>query len=351
MISPPKLNDIFPDWLTGAGIFATLQNFNIPWKLENISADLDLEYHGNHSGDKLISPVARRVSRGEPLTVLQKTQLASALYAIYNKNWVKQWNTLSFTYNPIENYSMTEVMTNDSTVTTYGKTTTRTDNLTHQESGDNTTDTTTSGSSSGLDSKANFGYDSRSISHTNTRTDNLSHGKTGTDTTTPNTTDTTTPNLTTMNTNSVYGFNSTTGVNSDTQNQTATGTNTTTHTGTEQVTYNTTETNTGTQQDVYSETNRIDYNSADDVSHSNTQSGTENVSIKQSQTGTDTGTQTRADTGTDTHTRNYSMTRSGNIGVTTSQEMIKSERELWLWNFFQDVVFPDIDKFLTLQVY
>lgn len=44
------------------------------------------------------------------------------------------------------------------------------------------------------------------------------------------------------------------------------------------------------------------------------------------------------------------MTRSGNIGVTTSQQMIESERELWNWNFF-NVVFEDLNELLTLKVY
>lgn len=51
---------------------------------------------------------------------------------------------------------------------------------------------------------------------------------------------------------------------------------------------------------------------------------------------------------TDT-TRN--LLRSGNIGVTTSQQMIQSERDLYIWNFFLDVVFPDLDKIFTLKCY
>jgi len=31
--------------------------------------------------------------------------------------------------------------------------------------------------------------------------------------------------------------------------------------------------------------------------------------------------------------------------------MIESERNLWFWNFFYNVVFPDIDRVLTLQIY
>lgn len=42
--------------------------------------------------------------------------------------------------------------------------------------------------------------------------------------------------------------------------------------------------------------------------------------------------------------------RSGNIGVTTTQQMLKSEREIWLWNFF-DQVYKDIDTVLSLPIY
>lgn len=42
--------------------------------------------------------------------------------------------------------------------------------------------------------------------------------------------------------------------------------------------------------------------------------------------------------------------RSGNIGVTTTQQMMESERNLWLWNFF-DQVYKDIDTVLSLPIY
>lgn len=66
----------------------------------------------------------------------------------------------------------------------------------------------------------------------------------------------------------------------------------------------------------------------------------------------ETGTDTTARTGSDTETYKYDLTRKGNIGVTTSQQMIQSERDLWiLWQFFYDVVFPDINRILTLSIY
>lgn len=43
-------------------------------------------------------------------------------------------------------------------------------------------------------------------------------------------------------------------------------------------------------------------------------------------------------------------TRSGNIGVTTTQQMIMAEREVWMWNFF-DQVYKDIDSVLALPFY
>ena len=260
---PTRLNDVFPGWLSGGGIFSTLQTLPVPWKDKNISADLDMEYHGNVSGDKIISPLVEKIKSGDTLTETEKTMLATSILAVCGVNWGKQWETMSFKYNPIENYSMQEKMTDDKTIDEYGKNTTRTDNLNHVKTG------------------------------TETRTDNL--------------TDTATPNLTTNTENAVFGFNSSVAVPSGEQEQTATGTNTETHTGTEQNQYNLSD--------------------------------------------TDTGTQTILDGGSDTHTRNYTLTRSGNIGVTTSQQMIESERSLWVWNFFRNVVFPDIDRVLTLQIY
>lgn len=47
-----------------------------------------------------------------------------------------------------------------------------------------------------------------------------------------------------------------------------------------------------------------------------------------------------------THEENNTLKRSGNIGVTTSQQLIQSERELYMWNFYEKV-FADVDNVLT----
>lgn len=231
-----KVIEVFPDWNSGGGIFASLQTLDVPWKIKAISSILDLEYYGNISGDKNISPLVGKIlGDNEELTSADITTLSATIFGLFNDNWVKEWDTLSAEYNPIENYSMTEVMKDDETVIEYG--------------------------------------------HINTREDD--------------TTEEITPDLTTENDNSVYGFNSSNAVPTGEQTQTQTGTN----------------------------------------------------------TRTNTGSVTDTESGEDTHTRNYELTRKGNIGVTTSQQMLQSERDLWLWNFFYSVVFPDINRVLTIQTY
>lgn len=50
----------------------------------------------------------------------------------------------------------------------------------------------------------------------------------------------------------------------------------------------------------------------------------------------------------DTETTDH--TRTGNIGVTTSQQMAESDLQLWRWNFFYEV-FSDIDNVFTVSTY
>ena len=196
-----RLDDVTPQ---GYGIFEALQALDVPWKTLDVSAALDLEYYGNVSGDKNISPLVNRLlGDSTNLSVNDVDDIAEILFTMFGVNWGKQWETLSLEYSPIANYDMTEIMTDDTTEREYENT-------------------------SGTDNK-------------------------------------------------VYGFNSSTPVPSD-------------------------ETDSGIS-------------------------------------------------GSESNVRNYELHRTGNIGVTTSQQLIESERNLWIWNFFNDVVFPDIDRVLTIQMY
>lgn len=276
-----KLNDVMP---VSSGIFSRLQSLDVPWRELNIAGLLDVEYLYNVAGDRFISPLVLKIlSDSEMLNDVQLQQLAEMIFALCSVRWGKLWNTLSFEYNPIENYSMVETMTGDRTEITYGKTDTRTPNITENRTPDITT----------------------------TVTPNT------TETRTPNTTETRTPETTeTVNTDA-QGFNSSSFVPTDKQTTINTGTETITVSGSETVAKTGTETT--------------------------TEAGTE--------ARTTTGTDTTRQSGSDTHERNYTLTRSGNIGVTTSQQMIESERELWNWQFFYDVVFPDLNRVLTLSIY
>lgn len=198
------LNQVIPNWMTN-GIFTALNQLDVPWKNE-ISADLlDLEYHGNVSGEKLISPLVHKLLENDVLSQSRIITLANILLAQNRNQWNKLYNIYRLDYNPIENYSMVE-------------------------------------SEDGKD----------------TRTDDFENNNTSTD--------------------QQWAFNS------------------------------------------------ADWNNIN----------------KNQMNSTNAGTSTNQNTRT--------LTRSGNIGVTTSQQMIESEIELWKWNFIERL-FEDVDRLLTLKIY
>lgn len=157
-----------------------------------------------------------------------------------------------------------------------------------------------------------------------TRTPDLTKGDTGTVQTTGQ--DKRTPNLTrkgtgtvndngsatNTNQNGIWGFNSSTSVPSDMSDGTATNENTTTR--------DLTETETGT--DTTDRTNTDTYN----------------------RSYTETGTDTTAGTSS------RKLTRTGNIGTNTFQNLLQQERNLWMYNFFEQI-FKDVDSVLTIPIY
>lgn len=46
----------------------------------------------------------------------------------------------------------------------------------------------------------------------------------------------------------------------------------------------------------------------------------------------------------------HNLTRSGNIGVTTTQQMLKQEMDFWKWNYFDSII-RDVAEFLTIPTY
>ena len=152
--------------------------------------------------------------------------------------------------------------------------------------------------------------DSSTTSNTGTASEDNEIKHTGSDT---DTTTSTISNDSETN-NSVYGFNSSSAVDSD---KSATDTDTTEN---RTITYTKNTTDTESKESEYSD----------------------------SSTGSNTHTGSNSGSGENATTRE--LNRSGNIGVTTTQQMIESERGVWTWSYF-DVVFADIDEFIALSIY
>lgn len=283
-----KLNKIFTDYINN-GIFTFLNSLDVPWKEKNISQQLNLQYHGNISGKKETSPLVDSLIVENNLTDNSKTMLAMSIFSIYSNKWSRLYRILSLEYEPIENYNMTEI---EKTTSTNENTDTITTNTTNS----NDVTETNTGTNTANDSENTTGKnaitDSRTIVENNSVTNN----------------------------NSLYGFNSTSGVNADSQN------------GTE--TRNTTDENTHN----------------DDLKGTRTNEHSENINTSKVTAQKNDIKDVKDGTHTENGSQDRTLTRHGNIGVTTSQQMLNSEIELWQWDFFSGV-FKDIDKILTIQTY
>lgn len=254
--------------------------------IENQIEDIALYDYGNREiRPYLISLTERGEISPELSTVIQ-----NAVYSYIIRNSYKYeglFESEEITYDPIENYSMTEIMTDDTTEIEYGRTDTRT---LEKDSSDSRT--------------LNLS-ECRDVDVTDTRTANL--------------TDThTLDNLTSTDTEQIAGFNSSGFSDANKKTTVGTGSETTATTGTD------------TNRQVGSE----------DTTHT----GTDVTAY----TGTDTDTNVQS--GTDTHTRNYTLTRSGNIGVTTSEQMIMSFREVSNFSAVTELAHGIINA-ITIGVY
>lgn len=157
-----------------------------------------------------------------------------------------------------------------------------------------------------------------------TRTPDLTKGDTGTVQTTGQ--DTRTPNLTrngtgtvkdegsgtSNNQNGIWGFNSSESVSSDMSDGRATNNNTTTR--------DLTDTETGTDT--------TDHTNTDTYNRSYTETGTDTTAGKSS----------------------HKLTRTGNIGTNTFQNLLQQERNIWMYDFFEQI-FKDVDSVLTIPIY
>lgn len=360
-----RLIDIYPSWMI-SGIFTDLQVHNVPWKDKDISADLNIAYYGQHSGDKIISPfVEKFLSSDGSLNNESRAKIASAIYMVCGENWRKLWDTTIQEYDLLDNtnaYISETTTTEQNTDTTDNGTNKGT--VTHAITGnDTTTDSgTVNHSITGNDTTTDSGTVGRGTTGTDTTTETgtIDHGTTGTDTTKETgtvSTEGTTGTDRTVN-NDIYGFNSSDPSNADKQtgNDKTTASQTETRNLSNTVEHGTTETETRNLSNAVkhgtTETETRDLSNK--VEHNTTDLETRDLSNKIEHNTLDTETRDLSDSRTGNEKVNGTIThethRHGNIGVTTSQQMLQEERDLWQW-YFYEYVFKDIDRFLTISVY
>lgn len=353
------------DWLNNSGIFRSLtENFNVPWKSGyvcpydtelptpyNISgADLDLDYYANRSQNKIISPLVEAIlGDKETLSSNDLNRLAGVAYGKYHENWDRLFYAFSLKYNPLQNYNGDEDETINNEVSG-----TETNSLSKSETVLNTGTQQNTGSvqNTGTQTNAQSGTDTTTETLNNTET--ITHGKSISDTITHGKTNNSVEYGKKSTDNRVYGFNSNSAVNSSESDETVGGDsanqgyhNNTTEGGTTQDV----NTESGTTSTAYGGTittgiqHGLTNTRTDNLSESNTNTRTDNLS--QALTGTESGSASKSEEG-ETVRHNH---REGNLGVTTSQQMLTSEVDMRMaYNLF-DIVYSDLDKLLTIGVF
>lgn len=285
---------MYPQMMLGNGIMSDLSEFSVPWHGMSYVPQLDLGYY-SHSAQKLISPVVFDVSGNidnivncSDLSELTTEQRTAIAGMIFNI-YNRKWTKLWNVYQ----------ITYDP-ITNYSMTETETieRDVTRNGVEEGTIDNTNSGTI--VDAGSEGGTVTTDTAGTTTNTGTQSNDGTS------NTED------------GIFGFNSSISVGSDTSD------NQTSNVRTDNLSSTSDETVTETKNLTDRNTKTLDVTDAESryLTHNNSEN--------------------------DDSTRE--LTRSGNIGVTTSQQMIESEIELWQWNYFKQV-FEDIDSILCLDIY
>ena len=338
-----KLNDVYKDWATGDGVFTDLNNLDVPWKDEqnpNFYKNLNMAYHGAHSGDKNVSPVVYKFLKSEDVDTRGK--LANIIFTMFSDKWAKLWDALQIEYNPLENYNMTEnetpaEVTHTITPAEIDTTTTpASETITHTPAETTETDTPTEYTETDTPAET---------------TETITPAET-TETVTPAETTTTTKPAKTTTENQVSAFNSSSYV--DDNITTLTGDDN--DKGSESIDVDTAGSNKLEVDTAGS--NKLEVDTAGTHKFEVDTAGTHKFEVDESETTTNVINSNEVETtrvnavGSDALTvqNERTLTRSGNIGITTSQQMLSSEIELRKWIYYRGV-FDDIDTILTLSIY
>lgn len=260
--------------------------------------------------------------------------LTSTVFNMYIDKYTKMHELFSIDYEPLENYNMVESGSDSLTGANEG-----TNNVTDSGTNTEVRDLATSYTSTGQDSETGSNtitYNTTdTLTHNTTDTTTFGHSvattgntsstlnNTSTDTVAPFDSETFFNNTQTTGATSNTGTDTSSVVNSGQDSTKATGTDTTTHTGTEGTTSsnttNTTKTDSGTN------TGSVETTNSAQSSTSYSDSKTENTT--------------------------HSLTRRGNIGVTTAQQMLESELELIPRKQVKFEFYNDLKRLILIGLY
>lgn len=284
--------------------FLALEAHGAPWYDEHLTGQAsNLAWlYFNRSRQKLITSMVKESNSAMSV-------YAEIILQMYGDKWNHIWDLYQLDYNPIENYNMIE---NGSDTNTKSGSLDRSGAITRTGSLDRSGAITKTGSESVSDDLTYSGKES------NTRTGNIEDSGAKAD----NQAD---------RDSKIYGYNSSAGVNSESDTQQSSHKNTQTYNNLKDERSFTDRTDSRDITTTF--TNRADTDSRKDTYN--------NIA----------DTDTRKETYNNIKDEHYhNLTRSGNIGVTTTQQMAESELEYRKHLFFE-MVFSDIDHILTLPVY
>ena len=186
------MKTLYPTLSAGNAIFTDLQDYDVPWKMDNINTILDYYYLSN-SGGKHPAPLLLDMSYDddtrtyEPLTSEDRAIVAGVVYNVYKNKWARLWVAYNAEYNPINNYDMLE---SESVIKEVENSSSDSGTIKHTGT-DTVTNTGTIGTTSqGTSESGVYGFNSSAVSD-DRETSSNAHA-----TQTNNTTETDTKNLT-----------------------------------------------------------------------------------------------------------------------------------------------------------
>lgn len=329
-------NNVFPDT---TGIFremaaiAETHSEQTPWGKLGISSEVaDIEYLYNHSGKKYVAPIidSMLTDDEEPLSIANVQKLARIVYEINKHKWGKLVNTLFFEYNPIENYRMTEEGV-DETTRTHGEIIETSDESSNTKSGSLTFEKRDDVLSYGAETLTMSGIERETYDDV---TDTESYSEDGGGEVAYKEKE----SFSNYNeTHKIAGFNS-----ASFQNDTQITKDGTRSVATEGKKFNTKSGNVDRSfVDREDERRKGD----DTIQHGRETTTYDDILDEKESSARE------EHSGTTEDVVEHELTRSGNIGVTTSQQMIESERLLYMWDMLREVIYKDVDNVVALNIY